>query len=79
MKFLTSSCLLAAAAFTAVCAAPISVEEIADKVAQGYRLLDIEEGAEPVWKTEDEKLELLRADVHFVSLSRLHVALRRQF
>ncbi len=69
MKFLSSSCLFAtAAAFTAVCAAPTITEELADKVGQGLRLLDLEEGAEPVWKTEDEKLELLRSNVHFVSL-----------
>ena len=67
MKFFTSSCLLAATAFTAVFAAPISNEELAEMTAKGYRLLDLAEDADPVWKTEEEKLELLRADVRFVS------------
>ncbi|KAI0767223.1 aminopeptidase [Fomes fomentarius] len=73
MKFLSSSCLFAtAAAFTAVCAAPIATEELADKVGQGFRLLDLEEGAEPVWKTEDEKLELLRSNVHFFDVTEVY-------
>ncbi|KAF8659820.1 hypothetical protein AX16_001705 [Volvariella volvacea WC 439] len=52
-----------------VSAAPISHEEIAEKTAQGLRLLDIEEGADPVWRTEDERLELLRAGVHFFDVT----------
>ena len=35
---------------------------------KGYRLLDLKEGTVPVWKTEEEKLELLREGVRFVSL-----------
>ena len=66
MKFLTAGFLALAAAFTTAWAAPISTQEISDMAAQGYRLLDLEEGAEPVWKTEDEKLNLLRAGVRFV-------------
>lgn len=67
MKFSVLGCLLAAA-FSAVHAAPVAPQELADKAAQGYRLLSLAEGAEPVWKTKEEKLELLRAKVHFVSL-----------
>ena len=67
MKFLTSGCLLAAAALSAVRAAPISNEEIVDMTSKGFRLLDLEAGVDPVWKSEDEILELLRADVGFVS------------
>ncbi len=66
MKFSVLGCLLATA-FSVVRAAPIAPQELADKAAQGFRLLSLAEGAEPVWKTEEEKLELLRAKVHFVS------------
>ncbi|KAI0705564.1 Zn-dependent exopeptidase [Earliella scabrosa] len=72
MKFLTSSCLLAATAFTAVFAAPISNEELAEMTAKGYRLLDLAEDADPVWKTEEEKLELLRADVRFFDVTEVY-------
>lgn len=68
MKLLTSSCLLVLAALNAVIAAPISKEELVDMSTKGYRLLDLKEGAVPVWKTEEEKLELLREGVRFVSL-----------
>ena len=67
MKLL-SGLLLAVAALSAVSAAPVTTQELADLAAQGYRLLDLQEGAAPVWKTEKEKLELLRANVHFVSM-----------
>ena len=66
MKFLAASFLALAAALGSAWAAPISTQELSDMSAQGYRLLDLEEGVPPVWKTEDEKLDLLRAGVHFV-------------
>ena len=50
MKFLAAGFLALAATFTTAWAAPISTQEISDMAAQGYRLLDLEEGAEPVWK-----------------------------
>ncbi|KAI0357858.1 Zn-dependent exopeptidase [Trametes cingulata] len=62
----------AAAAFSAVCAAPISHNELADMAAKGYRLLSLSEGAEPVWKTEEEKLALLRANVHFFDVTEVY-------
>lgn len=67
MKF--QLCLsLILATFACVHAIPvISPNEIAAKSAQGLRLLSLTEGAAPVWKTEDEKLELMRAKVNFVS------------
>ena len=68
MKHLTSFCLLVLAALSGVIAAPISKEELVDMSTKGYRLLDLKEGAIPVWKTEEEKLELLREGVRFVSL-----------
>ena len=67
MQFL-STLLIAVATLNVVSAAPVSTQELADMASQGYRLLDLEEGAAPVWKTEREKLELLRANVHFVSI-----------
>lgn len=50
-------------------AAPISSSEIEEKSAQGLRLLSLSEDAEPVWKTEDEKLELKKQDVHFFDVT----------
>lgn len=68
MKFqLTLNLVLAALALIGH-AVPISSNDIATKTAQGLRLLSLAEGVEPVWKTEDEKLELMRAGVKFVRL-----------
>ncbi|KAI0753241.1 Zn-dependent exopeptidase [Daedaleopsis nitida] len=72
MRFVAFSCLLAAAALSAVCGAPISTDEIADMTSKGYRLLDLEEGAVPVWKTEDEKLGLMRAETHFFDVTEVY-------
>ncbi|KAI0364502.1 Zn-dependent exopeptidase [Pilatotrama ljubarskyi] len=73
MKFSPLGHLLTAAvAFGAACAAPISLKELADMAAKGYRLLDLAEGAEPVWKTEEEKLELLRANIHFFDVTEVY-------
>ncbi|KAL0577911.1 hypothetical protein V5O48_004076 [Marasmius crinis-equi] len=49
--------------------APISHEEIEANVAQDLRLLSLEDGADPVWKTEDEKLELMRAGKKFFDVT----------
>ena len=59
--------LLAFVAAAVTCKALITEAELAEKAAQGLRLIDFEEGVEPVWMTEDEKLELIRADKNFVS------------
>ena len=74
MKFnVTTGFLALAAMFGITYAAPISTSEISDMASQGYRLLDLAEGVPPVWKTEDEKLDLLRAGVKFVrDLSTTH-------
>ncbi|KAJ7149758.1 hypothetical protein C8R43DRAFT_951736 [Mycena crocata] len=53
-------------------AAPISHDEIEAKTSSGLRLLSLEDGAEPVWKTEDEKLELMRAEVHFFDVTEVY-------
>lgn len=65
MKF-ASAFGIACATFAFVNAVPIAHDEIEAKSAQGLRLLSLEDGAEPVWKTEDEKLDILRSGKQFV-------------
>ena len=69
MKLSASTSIVAVLLSTLACvqAVPISSTELQDKAQAGLRLLSLEDGAEPVWKTEDEKLELMRAGVRFVS------------
>ena len=67
---LSSSLVLSALSALAL-AAPLAHDEIEKNTADGLRLLSLEDGAEPVWKTEDEKLELMKAGTQFVSTSRL--------
>jgi leucyl aminopeptidase len=43
-----------------------SGSNFAAKAKAGLRLLSLEEGAEPVWKTEEETLEIMRAGKNFV-------------
>lgn len=48
-------------------AAPlIPSSEINVKASQGLRLIELGEGLQPVWKTEDEKEELIRSQTRFV-------------
>ena len=47
-------------------AAPISPSELRSNASQGLRLIELAEGAEPVWMTEDQKLDLIRARTRFV-------------
>ncbi|RXW20795.1 hypothetical protein EST38_g5066 [Candolleomyces aberdarensis] len=61
--------LLAVVAAAVACQALITEEELAEKAAQGLRLIDFEEGVEPVWMTEDEKLELIRSDKNFFDVT----------
>ncbi|KAJ7280340.1 Zn-dependent exopeptidase [Mycena rebaudengoi] len=67
MKF-ASAFGVACAAFAAVSAVPISHDEIEANSALGLRLLSLEEGS-AVWKTEEEKLDLLRAGVPFFDVT----------
>jgi len=61
---------LIAAGLSVVYAAPVlSHAEIESKTAQGLRLLTLSEGAAPVWKTEEEKLALMRAEKHFFDVT----------
>ncbi|KAG6832266.1 hypothetical protein H0H87_002162 [Tephrocybe sp. NHM501043] len=61
MKFRLSLSLVVAAITLVAYAAPISHGEIVEKSSQGLRLLSLVDGAEPEWKTEEEKINYLRA------------------
>ena len=52
-----------------ISAAPISSAEIAENAGKGLRLLSLNEDAEPVWKSEDQVLDLMRSGVKFASLN----------
>ncbi|EEB91933.1 hypothetical protein MPER_09634, partial [Moniliophthora perniciosa FA553] len=47
-------------------------DEIEANVAQGLRLLTLADDADPVWKTEEEKLELKRQDVPFFDVTEVY-------
>ncbi|KAF7297574.1 Peptide hydrolase [Mycena kentingensis (nom. inval.)] len=49
--------------------APITAEEIAAKSEAGLALLRFSEDTDPEWKTEEEKLQLMREDVHFMDVT----------
>lgn len=49
-----------------VTASPIRTEDIARNAANGLRLLSLADGAKPVWKTEAQMFDLIRAGVKFV-------------
>lgn len=66
MKLTIGFVLAAFLAFTQ--AIPVSKSEIQEKAVQGLRLLQFEEHLDPVWKTEDERLDYIRKNVNFVSL-----------
>ncbi|KAI0634037.1 Zn-dependent exopeptidase [Trametes polyzona] len=72
MKFFSALFCAITAALGVVRAAPVAPKELADMAAKGYRLLSLAEGAEPVWKTEEEKLELLRSKVHFFDVTEVY-------
>ncbi len=57
---------LVLAAVSFVYAAPISHEEIIKNSAKGLRLLQLSEGVDPVWKTDEEAIELKRTKINFV-------------
>ncbi|KAF8875355.1 hypothetical protein CPB85DRAFT_548541, partial [Mucidula mucida] len=68
MRFATIISVCAAAA-TAVYAVPVTKSEILEKSAAGLRLIRLAEGADPVWMTEDEKLELMRNQTGFFDIT----------
>ncbi|KAJ3510835.1 hypothetical protein NLJ89_g4450 [Agrocybe chaxingu] len=69
----TSLLSLIVTSLALVSAVPISPSEIATNSAKGLRLLDLSEDTEPVWKTEDEVLDLLRAGVNFFDVTEVYV------
>lgn len=69
MRLSFSIAVAIAVSIAFVHAAPvIPLAEVRSKAAQGLRLLELAEDADPVWKTEDEKVDLIKAGVHFVCL-----------
>ncbi|KAI4294264.1 Zn-dependent exopeptidase [Schizophyllum commune Tattone D] len=64
-----SSGLLLSALSALALAAPLAHDEIEKNTADGLRLLSLEDGAEPVWKTEDEKLDLMKAGTQFFDVT----------
>jgi len=66
MRFQATFAALLSTLVAVASAAPLSTTEIETKAAQGLRLLALSDTEEPVWKTEDEKLELMRQFVKFV-------------
>lgn len=63
---------LVAALLPAALGAPISHDELVTNSAQGLRLLQLGETVDPVWKTEDEKLELLRSGSQFMDVTEVY-------
>ncbi|KAF8159523.1 Zn-dependent exopeptidase [Crassisporium funariophilum] len=53
-------------------AVPIKTSDIVVNAAKGLRLLSLAEGAEPVWKTEDEALDLLRSGIKFFDVTEVY-------
>ncbi|GLB43296.1 putative peptidase M28 family protein [Lyophyllum shimeji] len=60
--------LLAAVSVRAV----VSEAELQENTAKGLRLISLEEGVDPVWKTEDDKLALKRARVNFFDVTEVY-------
>ncbi|KAG6844532.1 hypothetical protein H0H87_006116, partial [Tephrocybe sp. NHM501043] len=59
--------------FAAISArAIVTRTELADNTAKGLRLISLEEGADPVWKTEEEALDLRRAHIHFFDVTEVY-------
>ncbi|KAG5647471.1 hypothetical protein DXG03_009402 [Asterophora parasitica] len=75
---LTLSLVLAALSLVAHAVPIITPSEIALKSSRGLRLLSLADGVEPVWKTEDEKLQLMRAGINFFDATEVY-ALEQKF
>ncbi|KAG5637248.1 hypothetical protein H0H81_005246 [Sphagnurus paluster] len=69
MKF--SSAFLGLLAALSVRAA-ISESELKENTAKGLRLISLAEGVDPVWKTEDEKLDLMRSKINFFDVTEVY-------
>jgi leucyl aminopeptidase len=67
MAFLRNLLVAFVAAAVAANGAAIAKDAVFEaNVAKGLRLIDLDPNVTPVWMTEDEKLELIRADKNFV-------------
>ena len=67
MKFLLSSILVLNALWSSVLAVP-TVHDVFDaKVAQGLRLVKVGANIKPIWMTEEQTFDLIRAKTRFVS------------
>ncbi|KJA28016.1 hypothetical protein HYPSUDRAFT_83094 [Hypholoma sublateritium FD-334 SS-4] len=55
-------------------AIPITSSEIAANSAKGLRLVTLAEGAEPVWKTEDDIFALIKTKTHFFDVTEVYEA-----
>ncbi|KXN92417.1 Leucine aminopeptidase 1 [Leucoagaricus sp. SymC.cos] len=65
---LTLLCLVFAAVIF-VHAVPISHDEIAENSVKGLHLLQLSSDGEPVWKTDEEELELKRKGINFFDVT----------
>lgn len=70
MQSLLGFVLLALTALAA--AVPVARSEYDTNVAAGLRLLRLEKGAEPVWKSEDEKLQLKIDGQNFLDITEVY-------
>ncbi|KAG6910065.1 hypothetical protein DXG01_013515 [Tephrocybe rancida] len=52
--------------------AVVTQSEILDNTAKGLRLISLEEGIDPVWKTEEETLDLKRAHINFFDVTEVY-------
>jgi leucyl aminopeptidase len=71
MKYRLALLNLVLAAVIFVRAAPITHEEIIESSAKGLHLLQLTENDAPVWKTDEEELELKREGINFVGFDML--------
>lgn len=57
-------------------AGPVSRLELATNAGKGLRLISLDEKVAPVWKSEDQILDLIRARTGFVRVLSFHKAVK---
>ncbi|KAG6909007.1 hypothetical protein DXG01_002393 [Tephrocybe rancida] len=67
MKLLYS--FLCVAVVTVFVEAKITHSELAENKAKGLRLMSLENGVDPIWKTEEERLDLVRGHINFFDIT----------
>jgi len=72
MKWL--SALVCLAVLPIVYSAAIPATEVSAKAAQGLHLISLKDGADPVWKTEAEVLDLIKAQTKFIDVTEIYDA-----